>query len=62
MKVIHKGYKVDIIKITGDINVPAGNTSVSVTLMRNHKEGKGKILLAEIGFRFIIFFFSDYTF
>jgi len=51
VRIIQKGYHLDAIKITGDVNVPAGEQTWRMDLDREAKKGEGEIHLADTGYK-----------
>jgi len=51
IRIYQKGYEVIAQKVTGDENVPAGQTTWKMTLDRNLCRGKGFMQVAEIGYK-----------
>eukprot|EP01119_Soliformovum_irregulare_P019662 TRINITY_DN627_c0_g1_i1.p1 TRINITY_DN627_c0_g1~~TRINITY_DN627_c0_g1_i1.p1 ORF type:complete len:224 (-),score=38.49 TRINITY_DN627_c0_g1_i1:8-679(-) len=50
LNVTQKGYEASALKVTGDVNVPAGKVSWYTTFCHNGEKGWGQIQLAETGF------------
>jgi len=51
IRIYQKGYEVIAQKVTGDENVPAGQTTWKMTLDKNLSKGKGLMQVAEIGYK-----------
>jgi hypothetical protein len=52
IKVTHHGFYLNAIKVTGDVNVPAGKPTWNMTLYKeNTKEGTGELHLADTGYK-----------
>lgn len=51
LKIYQSGYKLRAVKVTGDLNVPAKKVTWEIRLNADMTKGKGRIHLADIGFK-----------